>query len=118
MLSEQVPIRMMISPPTRKDVPMRGMPRASLVAANTLGALILAVAAQAGGGNEKVLLCHGTASATNPYVLIDVSVNALQGHFDGTAPGHGEKNNPDMLFRPLEYETCAAQAADSGGGND
>ena len=46
---------------------------------------------------HKVSICHGTASEKNPYVLIHVDINALKGHFDGTAPGHGKKNHPDFL---------------------
>jgi len=45
--------------------------------------------------NHKVTICHGTASAKNPYVLINVDTNALAGHFNGTAPGHGKNNYPD-----------------------
>jgi hypothetical protein len=92
---------------------MRGIARASLVAANALGALVFAVAAQAGGGAETVLVCHGTASATNPYELISVNANALQGHFDGAAPAHGWQNAPDMLFDP-SFASCEDQAAASG----
>ena len=46
---------------------------------------------------HKVAICHGTASAKNPYVLINVDANAINGHFDGTAPGHGKNNYPDFL---------------------
>ena len=84
---------------------MRRITRSSLVAASAVAALAVAVAAQAGGGADKVLLCHGTASVTNPYVLISVSENALQGHFDGTAPGHGWRNAPDFLLSAI-YATC------------
>jgi len=90
---------------------MRRITRSSLVAASALGALAVAVAAQAGGAAEKVLLCHGTASAKNPYVLISVSENALQGHLDGTAPGHGWQNAPDFKLND-GYATCADQLAD------
>jgi hypothetical protein len=31
---------------------------------------------------DKVTICHGTGSATNPYVKISVSRNALGGHFN------------------------------------
>ena len=31
-------------------------------------------------GNQKVILCHRTLSDTNPWVVIDVSVNALPAH--------------------------------------
>lgn len=35
-----------------------------------------------GGGQDKVTICHGTASDSNPYRLITVAVGAqLDGHF-------------------------------------
>lgn len=40
----------------------------------------------------KVTICHGTASATNPYVKITVSQSAAAKHLSG----HGRKNNPDF----------------------
>jgi len=54
-----------------------------------------------------VLVCHGTASQANPLVLIEVSQNALNGHFDLAqdgvlvATGHGQQNAPDQ-FSPLD----------------
>lgn len=87
---------------------MRRISRAKLtVVAFGFAGAALTVAAQASDG-AKVRLCHGTASASNPYVLIDVSESALAGHFDGTAPGHGRKNNPDFVL--------AADRADCTGG--
>jgi len=59
-----------------------------------------ATAAQAGGG--KVLICHGTASDTNPYVLISVSANAVPTHLDG----HGQNNHPDFLL-PAGQTDCS-----------
>ena len=56
----------------------------------------IAVGAQAGSG-DKVLICHGTVSEPNPWVLISVDESALAGHFDGTAPGHGPNNHPDFF---------------------
>jgi hypothetical protein len=54
--------------------------------------------AQAARKDDKVWICHGTASETNPYVLIRVDAHALEGHFDGTAPGHGKNNHPDLVL--------------------
>ena len=61
--------------------------------------------AQASQG-DKVALCHGTASAKNPYVLISVDEHALAGHFDGEAPGHGKNNHPDFLL-PAGSDDCS-----------
>jgi hypothetical protein len=62
------------------------------------GICSVGVTAGAQAGNAgKVLLCHGTASDSNPYVLISVNVDALAGHLDGTAPGHGKNNYPDFF---------------------
>ena len=47
--------------------------------------------------DHKVYICHGTASEKNPYVLIHVDESAVQGHLDGTAPGHGKNNHPDFI---------------------
>ena len=42
-----------------------------------LGLLALAPTASAG---EKVTICHATGSATNPYVQVTVSENAVEAH--------------------------------------
>jgi hypothetical protein len=70
------------------------------VAACSMG---LAVTAQA--GDDKVSICHGTASDSNPYALIHVSENALAGHLDGTGPGHGKNNHLDYLL-PAGQDDC------------
>jgi hypothetical protein len=68
----------------------------SVLATSCAAAALLATGAQA-SNDGKVLICHGTASATNPYVLIEVDSSALAGHFDGTEPGHGQNSNPDTF---------------------
>ena len=79
---------------------MRIRTRSSLGIAAALGALAVTVTAQ-GATDEKVLVCHGTASASNPLVLIEVSQNTLNGHFDVqdgvvVGAGHGKQNAPDQ----------------------
>ncbi len=94
---------------------MKSLMRRSLVV-SALGALAVGVGAQAGVA-DKVDVCHGTASAKNMYVLITIDVNGLNGHLDGTDPGHGWKNYPDMVYDPV-YETCAAQYDAEHGGDE
>lgn len=94
-----------------KGTMMRFITRASLNAASLLAFLAVAVAAQAGGGADTVLLCHGTASATTPYELISVNENALHGHLNG----HGWQSAPDFLL-PAGFATC--EDALGGGGDD
>ena len=85
---------------------MRISPRISVgFAAAALAALAVAVAAQ-GASDPKILVCHGTASDTNTYVLVEVSDNALNGHFDVqdgmvVGKGHGKQNAPDQ-WSPLD----------------
>jgi hypothetical protein len=67
--------------------------------------------ASADQDSHKVTICHGTASAKNPYVMITVDESALKGHFDGTAPGHGKNNYPD------KYPVNGACSVDDGGGH-
>ena len=85
---------------------MRIRTRSSLGIAAALGALAVAVTAQ-GATDQKVLVCHGTASANNTLVLIEVSQNALNGHFDiqngeYVATGHGAKQNGLDQWSPLD----------------
>lgn len=56
--------------------------------------------------HSKVTLCHATGSATNPYVLITVSVNATTGN------GHG-RHEDDLI--PAPAGGCPAGSEDSGG---
>jgi ABC-type sugar transport system substrate-binding protein len=87
---------------------MRGRTRTGLaVVACALGSIVAASAAQAAGG--KVLICHGTASDTNPYVLISVSESAAATHLDG----HGQSNHPDFLL-PSGKSDCSDPQLESG----
>ena len=61
---------------------------------------------------KKVTICHYTGSATNPYVIIEVSENALKNGHDET---HGELN-------PVDISKCAPPPppppVDCNGDND
>lgn len=61
-------------------------------------------------GNEKVTLCHATRSATNPYVSVTVSVNAVVNK-NGKVSGHGSH---DTSVVATSYEH-AAQIKKAGG---
>jgi ABC-type sugar transport system substrate-binding protein len=95
---------------------MRRITRSSLLAVGAAGALAAAVAAQAGDSTDKVYICHGTASDTNPYVLIHVSMEALPAHLGG----HGFQNAKDFIFdvSDAQHPSCAEQADDDGGPGD
>lgn len=77
-------------------------------------AAAFALVAMAGGGvagatpPARVTICHGTASASNPYVVITVANRSFKdGHFDdGVHKSHGAKNNPD--FVAVDH-TCAPE---------
>ena len=87
-----------------------------------IAAFVLASAVGAGVAGaapaERVTICHGTASETNPYVEITVSANSFQnGHFDNVdgvlTPSHGANNNPDFILNP--GRTCADGPGGGGG---
>ena len=66
-----------------------------------LGVGIAAALTQAPGvpvvqGATKVTICHATASATNPYVQLEVDDDAIV-----KPNGHGE--HPDDIIPPFDY---------------
>lgn len=94
---------------------MRHTARSTLaLAALAVGSVGMAAAAQA-AQDHKVWLCHGTASKSNPYVLIHVAESALGGHLgEGTDPGHGQNNHPDFLLE--DAPDCGDTGGEGGGG--
>jgi hypothetical protein len=88
-----------LSPKAQRGLGLNWKARCLLaVATCAAGSVVIATAAQAARNDDKIVICHGTASETNPYVLISVDAHALEGHLDGSAPGHGKNNHPDLLF--------------------
>jgi hypothetical protein len=92
---------------------MKSISKRAIVAMSSLAAAIAVASVASASDDHKILICHGTASEPNPYVLISVDESAVAGHFDGTDPGHGPKNNPDL--RPDENGLCPIVPPDDGG---
>jgi hypothetical protein len=61
-----------------------------LVTALAIGAALFGTSATVTTGGDKVAICHATGSATNPYVLIEVSVNANDGEMLNDHSMHGD----------------------------
>jgi len=49
----------------------------------------------------KAQVCHGTASDTNPFVLIDVSVNAVPAQIALT-----DSRMQSFVFDPTQFASC------------
>jgi len=70
-----------------------------VVAATVVASIAGVTGAHAGQGKAQV--CHGTASDTNPFVLIDVSVNALPAQLAPTT-----SRWQSFVFKPTLYASC------------
>lgn len=86
---------------------------AAFALATSLGVAVAGVAQAA--PPDKVTICHGTASDTNPYVEVTVSDTSFKdGHFDGyPTPSHGDNNHPDFILQ--SGSTCADGPGGGGG---
>jgi hypothetical protein len=71
---------------------MRRIIAAALIVLCSVG---VSIGQAAGKDDHKVLLCHATNAADNPYVLIEVDVHGAAGHLNA---GHGDSTHTDFLL--------------------
>ncbi len=75
------------------------------VGSAAFNALAPATPARAASKEHKVAICHGTASAKNPYVLIIVDESAKAAHL----AGHGQNSAPDYVLNGGNVLTVAQE---------
>lgn len=91
-------------------------------------ATLATIATPALGASGQVPICHATASATNPFVLIHpAAAGVLKGHLghqDGrdvippfTFRGASYSQNWDASGRALHADGCVARVTPPGGGS-
>lgn len=61
-------------------------------------------------GNDKIRICHATGSATNPYNLIEISANAVNGH-----DGHDEDIIPAPDYVVTDDDCLRAATPETDG---
>lgn len=88
-------------------LPLRRAGSALIIALTLL--LMCAVVAFAGGGHDKVGVCHRTASETNPYVYLYIPADEASGHITGTDKQHNEQVvwKSDGTWRGVEHKAGA-----------
>jgi hypothetical protein len=82
------------------------------------GGLVMADGISGAEPPQKVTICHGTASESNPYVKITVSDRSFKdGHFDGgpNNKSHGANNHPDYVLED-DTQECTIDGGTTGGG--
>jgi hypothetical protein len=82
----------------------------------TVGGLMALTPSSNAAPPDKVTICHGTASESNPYVEVTVSAASFKdGHFDDGPENksHGDQNHPDFVLE--EGRSCDDGP---GGGTD
>jgi hypothetical protein len=96
-------------------VPSKGEPAQANAAATSKGRSASASGKTKTGGeghlrtaHKKVLICHSTGSATNPFVVISVSVNALKS-------GHDQLSTREAVLSPSATQP-GRRTADVHGG--
>lgn len=70
----------------------------TLMAVAVLGGLALTSGKAEAATNSKVTICHATSSQETPWVRINVSINAIGGHFEN--PGTPLSGHEDDLLFP------------------
>jgi hypothetical protein len=85
-----------------------------VVALVCAGLLAVAGLGAAVAGQDKVFVCHYTASEANPVVVIHVGKPAENGHL--SAPGNGPHNKNSPVGGEDETSDTAVDVADCGGG--
>lgn len=73
-------VRPVGDPPNERSLKMKQHLALPAVAALVLASGFVPLAAQATGPGDQITICHATGSSTNPYVVLTIPRNGLNGH--------------------------------------
>lgn len=77
--------------------------------ATMLATMLYGVGVSSAGGGGKTVICHATASNSNPWVRIEVNNNALPAHFGEVGNSHSHQQSlgrDDFEWTPDYDEEC------------